>query len=88
MKLAYVLRLSFGKCLKFQPTLYWIHWVLASAFDRTQQRKTAHDGPVSSVARGNVYSFPFKKQALAFEHYLKSGSGHAFAKKRLWPPTA
>lgn len=29
--------------------------------------------------------FSSKKQALAFEKYLKSGSGHAFAKKRLWP---
>jgi predicted GIY-YIG superfamily endonuclease len=28
--------------------------------------------------------FSSKKQALAFEHYLKSGSGHAFARKRLW----
>jgi hypothetical protein len=24
-------------------------------------------------------------QAEAFEAYLKSGSGHAFARKRLWP---
>ena len=24
------------------------------------------------------------EKARAFEHYLKSGSGHAFAKKRLW----
>ena len=29
--------------------------------------------------------FSSKRQALAFEHYLKSGSGHAFARKRLWP---
>ena len=29
-------------------------------------------------------AFPSKRQALAFEHYLKSGSGHAFARKRLW----
>lgn len=29
--------------------------------------------------------FSSKKQALAFETYLKSGSGHAFANKRLWP---
>ena len=27
-----------------------------------------------------------KKQALAFESDLKSGSGHAFANKRLWEP--
>ena len=29
-------------------------------------------------------AFSTKRQALAFEHYLKSGSGHAFANKRLW----
>ena len=29
-------------------------------------------------------AFSTKKQALDFEKYLKSGSGHAFAKKRLW----
>jgi len=28
--------------------------------------------------------FSSKKQALTFEKYLKSGSGHAFARKRLW----
>ena len=30
-------------------------------------------------------AFSNKLQALAFERYLKSGSGHAFARKRLWP---
>jgi len=29
-------------------------------------------------------AFSTKAQALEFEHYLKSGSGHAFANKRLW----
>ena len=29
-------------------------------------------------------AFSSKKQALSFEKYLKSGSGHAFAQKRLW----
>ena len=29
-------------------------------------------------------AFSTKHQALAFERYLKSGSGHAFANKRLW----
>lgn len=29
-------------------------------------------------------AFTSKHRALAFERYLKSGSGHAFAKKRLW----
>lgn len=29
-------------------------------------------------------AFRTKLQALRFERYLKSGSGHAFARKRLW----
>jgi hypothetical protein len=29
-------------------------------------------------------AFADKQKAQAFELYLKSGSGHAFAKKRLW----
>ena len=29
-------------------------------------------------------AFSSKKQAFAFEKYLKSGSGNTFAKKRLW----
>jgi putative endonuclease len=30
-------------------------------------------------------AFSDAAQAHAFEGYLKSGSGHAFARKRLWP---
>ena len=30
-------------------------------------------------------AFSSRPQAEAFERYLKSGSGHAFAQKRLWP---
>jgi putative endonuclease len=29
-------------------------------------------------------AFASKSQAFAFERYLKSGSGHAFANQRLW----
>ncbi len=29
-------------------------------------------------------AFSSKRRALAFERYLKSGSGHAFANRRLW----
>ncbi|MBS0471977.1 MAG: GIY-YIG nuclease family protein [Proteobacteria bacterium] len=29
-------------------------------------------------------AFSGRRQAEAFEQYLKSGSGHAFAKRRLW----
>jgi len=30
------------------------------------------------------FAFPDERKALAFETYLKSGSGHAFANQRLW----
>ena len=30
------------------------------------------------------FAFADRPKAEAFERYLKSGSGHAFAKKRLW----
>jgi putative endonuclease len=29
-------------------------------------------------------AFSSKKQALSFEKHIKSGSGHAFARRRLW----
>lgn len=32
----------------------------------------------------NYFAFDDKFKAAAFEKYLKSGSGRAFAKKRLW----
>ncbi|MBK8857113.1 MAG: GIY-YIG nuclease family protein [Opitutaceae bacterium] len=46
-----------------------------------QNRSTALNKPW----RLRTYlAFATKRQALAFESYLKTGSGHAFAKKRLW----
>lgn len=30
-------------------------------------------------------AFSDREQAESFETYLKSGSGHAFARRRLWP---
>ena len=30
-------------------------------------------------------AFSTREQAAEFEHYLKSGSGRAFANRRLWP---
>ena len=32
----------------------------------------------------SYHAFVNKHQAQAFEYYLKTGSGHAFANKRLW----
>ncbi len=34
------------------------------------------------------FAFDDERRAREFEHYLKSGSGRAFANKRLWPNEA
>jgi putative endonuclease len=56
-------------------------------------RKRLHDHNagknVSTSANGpwtlrTYLAFSHKAQALAFEAYLKSGSGHAFAQRRFW----
>jgi len=56
-----------------------------------RQRLAAHNGgnlPTTAIHRpwkiATHLGFSSKKQALSFERYLKSGSGHAFARKRLW----
>ena len=49
--------------------------------NRGENPSTAPYTPFSIVFAS---SFPSKQRALAFEGYLKSGSGHAFAKRRLW----
>ncbi len=59
--------------------------------DDLRQRMIDHnrDRNASTAAHGpwrlrTYLSFSTKIQALAFERYLKSGSGHAFANRRLW----
>jgi putative endonuclease len=47
-----------------------------------KSRHTSKHKPWSLVT---YVAFSDRKQAEAFEAYLKSGSGHAFARKRLWP---
>lgn len=42
---------------------------------------TKDDGPWKLVA---YLAFDTKQKALEFEKYIKVGSGHAFAKRRLW----
>ena len=59
--------------------------------DLRQRLLDHNEGRLRNTARYRPWrlitylGFTSKKQALAFEHYLKSGSGHAFARKRLWP---
>ena len=44
------------------------------------EARSTKDGGMSIACK----AVPDKRRAQAFEAYLKSGSGHAFAKKRLW----
>ncbi len=57
-----------------------------------RRRLRAHnEGKLPNTARyrpwnlATYLAFSSKRQALAFESYLKTGSGYAFARKRLWP---
>jgi predicted GIY-YIG superfamily endonuclease len=56
-----------------------------------QNRLTDHNrgcnrstAPFQPLILEGYCAFQDKERALAFESYLKSGSGHAFANKRLW----
>jgi predicted GIY-YIG superfamily endonuclease len=58
--------------------------------ENVKQRLADHNGgkaKYSSSKRPYILkwfcTFPSKRQALAFEKYLKQGSGHAFARKHL-----
>jgi putative endonuclease len=65
------------------------HYYVGFTEDLTQRLGEHNDGKLPSTARfrpwhiKSAHSFREKYRALAFERYLKSGSGRAFAKKRL-----
>ena len=46
--------------------------------------KSAHTSKYPPWKLTTYLAFSNDEQAQAFERYLKSGSGHAFAKRRLW----
>ena len=46
--------------------------------------KSAHTSKYRPWRLVTYVAFSDKSRAAEFERYLKSGSGHAFAKKRLW----
>ncbi|MEQ7156531.1 GIY-YIG nuclease family protein [Brevundimonas aurifodinae] len=47
--------------------------------------KSSHTAKYRPWRLVTYIAFSERTQAAAFERYLKSGSGHAFANKRLWP---
>jgi predicted GIY-YIG superfamily endonuclease len=48
------------------------------------QGKSSHTAKFSRWKLITYVAFTDRANAQAFERYLKSGSGHAFARKRLW----
>jgi predicted GIY-YIG superfamily endonuclease len=46
--------------------------------------KSSHTSKYAPWKLVTYLAFSDEQRADAFERYLKSGSGHAFAKKRLW----
>ena len=49
-----------------------------------EQGKSSHTTKFSPWKLITYVAFTDRAKAEAFERYLKSGSGHAFARKRLW----
>jgi putative endonuclease len=47
-------------------------------------RKSAHTSKYAPWRLVTYIAFSDEQKAEVFERYLKSGSGHAFANKRLW----
>jgi predicted GIY-YIG superfamily endonuclease len=48
------------------------------------ERKSAHTSKYGPWKLATYIAFSDRRRAETFERYLKSGSGHAFARKRLW----
>jgi len=57
---------------------------LRQRFDVHNQGGSPHTSKYRPWKLITYLAFSEKPKALAFEKYLKSGSGHAFARKRLW----
>ena len=52
--------------------------------ERHNQYRSLHTKKYGPWKLVSYFAFDSKKKALDFEKYIKVGSGHAFAKKRLW----
>jgi putative endonuclease len=67
-----------------------IHHYVGSTADLRQRLKEHNSGKSAHTAKflpwriKTYVAFSDRRRAEQFELYLKSGSGHAFAKKRLW----
>jgi hypothetical protein len=78
-------RLPSGKYSQPEQALRWIHLGSEMSLERSQRQQAA-DHCTASPMGGLKLTWRFRqKTGAGVERYLKSGSGHAFAKKRLWP---
>lgn len=57
---------------------------LRKRLDEHNGGKSAHTAKFKPWRVVTYMAFSDRTKAEAFERYLKSGSGHAFARKRLW----
>jgi putative endonuclease len=57
---------------------------LKRRFDEHNAGKSPHTSKYLPWRLVTYVAFADQAKAVAFESYLKSGSGHAFARKRLW----
>ena len=57
---------------------------LGARLEAHNQGKSKHTTKYRPWKLVTAVSFADEQKAHAFEHYLKSGSGRAFANKRLW----
>ena len=58
---------------------------LKRRLDQHNRKENPSTAPYAPYHITFFCAFPDKGTALSFESYLKTGSGKAFAKKRLWP---
>jgi putative endonuclease len=58
---------------------------LRARLDQHNSGASPHTAKYRPWKVATYVAFAERAQAEAFEKYLKSGSGHAFARKRLWP---
>jgi predicted GIY-YIG superfamily endonuclease len=68
----------------FQPEIAKLHDRLDQRFAQHNAGNSPHTSKFAPWELVTYIAFSDSAKAEAFERYLKSGSGHAFARKRFW----
>jgi len=77
-----VLRLHFAIEIRAEPA---IHASDARSREDHQDGRSPHTAKFAPWLMVAYFAFVAENTAVAFERYLKSGSGRAFATRHLWP---